>query len=85
VRFTGRKLDAITYDRYSFYPSGFKSVTAREMMNRHPERVLMFAVRRMLPKNALGRRMLKKLKIYCGESHPHSAQQPVALNGVYQS
>ena len=78
VRLTGRKLDEITYDRYSYYPGGWKSVTARQMLDKHPERVLSEAVRRMLPKNALGRKMLKKLKVYAGEQHPHAAQQPVA-------
>ncbi len=78
VKLTGRKLDEITYDRYSYYPGGWKSVTARQMLAKHPERVLSEAVRRMLPKSALGRRMLKKLKVYAGEQHPHAAQQPVA-------
>ncbi len=78
VKLTGRKLDEITYDRYSYYPGGWKSVTAREMLDKHPERVLSEAVRRMLPKNALGRKMLKKLKVYAGEQHPHAAQQPIA-------
>jgi large subunit ribosomal protein L13 len=78
VRLTGSKLDERTYDRYSYYPGGWKSVTAREMMAKHPERVLTEAVRRMLPKSALGRHMLRKLKVYAGDSHPHQAQQPVA-------
>ncbi len=76
VRFTGGKLDEITYDRYSYHPGGWKSETARQVMAKHPERVLEQAVRRMLPKNALGRKMLKKLKVYAGQSHPHAAQQP---------
>ena len=76
VKFTGGKLDEITYDRYSYYPGGWKSVTARQVLAKHPERVLQEAVRRMLPKNALGRKMLKKLKVYAGETHPHVAQQP---------
>lgn len=78
IKLTGRKLDEITYDRYSYHPGGWKSVTARQMLAKHPERVLAEAVRRMLPKSALGRRMLKKLKVYAGDQHPHSAQQPVA-------
>ena len=78
IKLTGRKLDEMTYDRYTYYPGGWKSVTAREMMKKHPERVLTAAVRRMLPKSALGRKMLKKLKVYVGETHPHTAQQPRA-------
>jgi len=77
VKLTGRKIDERTYDRYSYYPGGWKSVTAREMLAKHPERVLSEAVRRMLPKSALGRKMLKKLKVYAGDAHPHQAQQPV--------
>lgn len=79
VRLTGRKIDEITYDRYSYYPGGWKSVTAREMLSRHPERVLSEAVRRMLPKSALGAKMLKKLKVYAGPEHPHQAQRPQPL------
>lgn len=78
IKITGGKHDTITYDRYSYYPGGFKRITAGEMLGKHPERVLQFAVRRMLPKNALGRQMLKKLKIYKGTDHPHAAQQPKA-------
>ena len=78
IKLTGRKVDEITYDRYSYYPGGWKSVTAREMLAKHPERVVSEAVRRMLPKSALGRNMLKKLKVYPGPDHPHQAQQPAA-------
>jgi large subunit ribosomal protein L13 len=78
VTLTGRKIDEITYDRYSYYPGGWKSVTARQMLDKHPERVVSEAVRRMLPKSALGRRMLKKLKVYAGPEHGHQAQQPMA-------
>jgi len=76
IRITGRKLDEMTYDRYTYYQGGWKSVTARQMMEKHPDRVLTTAVRRMLPKSALGRRMLMKLKVYAGPTHPHQAQQP---------
>jgi len=77
VRLTGaNKLESKTYDRYSYHPGGFKRITGQVMMERHPERVLYFAVKRMLPKNALGRRMLKKLKLFAGPEHPHAAQQP---------
>ena len=77
VKVTGNKLDDRVYARYSYYPGGYKEVTMRSVFEKRPELVLHEAVRRMMPKNALGRRMLKKLKIYKGDSHPHSAQQPL--------
>lgn len=64
------------YDHYSGYPSGRKVETAADVWKRHPERILSEAVRRMLPKNKLGKKMLKKLKLYVGPHHPHQAQQP---------
>lgn len=79
IKITGAKLDEIIYPRYSFYPGGYKAVTARQMMKSHPERVLRFAVKRMLPKSALGRHMLDKLKVYAGGEHPHQAQCPEPL------
>jgi large subunit ribosomal protein L13 len=79
VRVTGRKMDQKRYHRHSGYPGGLTSVTLREQLDRHPERVLLAAVRGMLPKNKLGRRMIKKLKVYAGDSHPHQAQQPKPL------
>jgi large subunit ribosomal protein L13 len=79
VRVTGRKLDQKLYHRHSGYPGGLTSVTLRDQLAKHPERVLLAAVRGMLPKNRLGRRMIKKLKIYAGDSHPHQAQQPRPL------
>lgn len=79
VRLTGRKLDTKRYYRYSGYPGGMRSSTAGELLNKHPERVLMFAVRGMLPKNRLARRVVGKLKIYSGAEHPHAAQQPQPL------
>lgn len=78
IRLTGKKWDEITYARYTYYPGGYKTVTARTMLEKHPERVLREAVRRMLPKNALGRKMLGKLKVYAGQDHPHQAQKPAA-------
>ncbi|WP_166831483.1 50S ribosomal protein L13 [Thalassoroseus pseudoceratinae] len=68
-----------TYDHYTGYPGGRKVTTAAEVWKRHPERILEEAVRRMLPKNKLGRQMLKKLKLCCGPEHPHQSQQPVEL------
>jgi large subunit ribosomal protein L13 len=71
-----RKREQVVYHRYSGYPGGLKEITMKAMLERHPDRVLREAVRRMLPKNALGRRMLTKLKLYNGDQHPHQAQQP---------
>lgn len=79
VRVTGRKLDQKFYHRHSGYPGGLKSISLRDQLARHPTRVLKSAVRGMLPKNRLGRRMIKKLKIYAGKEHPHQAQQPKEL------
>jgi large subunit ribosomal protein L13 len=77
VRFTGKKLDSQTYSFYSHYPGGLRTVTARQVLATHPERVLEQAVRRMVPRNKLGRQQMTKLKIYAGPSHPHQAQQPI--------
>ena len=79
VRVTGRKLDQKMYYRHSGYPGGLKSISLRDQLAQHPERVIEAAVRGMLPKNKLGRRMFKKLKVYAGDSHPHQAQQPKPL------
>ena len=73
-----RKTEQVVYQRYTGHPSGLKEITMKTMLERHPDRVLREAVRRMLPKNALGRRMLTKLKLYNGNEHPHQAQQPEA-------
>lgn len=79
LRLTGRKLDLKFYYRHSGYTGGLKTTTARQLLNRKPEEVLRHAVRGMLPKNSLGRQLLKKLKIYAGGEHPHQAQQPAPL------
>ena len=76
LRLTGRKRDTMQYASYSYHPGGYKVVPFKTMFEKHPERVLSEAVRRMLPKNSLGRHMLKKLKVYRGDKHPHAAQQP---------
>jgi large subunit ribosomal protein L13 len=76
VRFTGNKLDTQVYQSYSHYPGGQRVVTAREVLAKHPERVILEAVKRMVPRNRLGRQQMAKLKIYAGPSHPHQAQQP---------
>lgn len=79
VKVTGHKTDQKVYTRYSGYPGGLKKQSLQEMLNKHPERVLTHAVKGMLPKNRLGRKMIKKLKIYTGPEHPHQAQKPVEL------
>jgi large subunit ribosomal protein L13 len=76
VQFTGKKWDSKGYQRYTRYPGGLKEVSARELRERAPERILYEAVRRMVPRNRLGRKQMTKLKIYAGPSHPHQAQQP---------
>ncbi len=80
IRVTGKKLDDKMYYRHSGYPGGLKAITLRRQLQQHPERVIEHAVRGMLPKNALGRQMLKKLKIYAGSEHPHAAQKPKPLD-----
>lgn len=77
--FTGSKLDKKVYYRHSGYMGGIKANTARQTFQGKPEEVLREAVRGMLPKNSLGRRLLKKLKIYAGGEHPHQAQKPEPL------
>src|SRR5271165_2986460 len=77
VRFTGKKLDTKEYQTYSHYPGGLKRVSARELRDTHPERIIEAAVRRMVPRNRLGRQQMTKLKIYAGPTHPHQAQRPV--------
>jgi large subunit ribosomal protein L13 len=75
LRVTGRKAETKQYDWYTYYTSGHKYRSYAEMRAKFPERILLLAVRRMLPKNALGRRLLTKLKVYVGNEHPHQAQQ----------
>ena len=79
VKVTGKKADVIQYDTYSRYPGGRHLYSFKTMEKLHPERVVQLAVKRMLPKNKLGRTQLNKLKIYKGTEHPHSAQQPKEL------
>jgi large subunit ribosomal protein L13 len=76
VHVTGQKMSQKKYYRHSGYPGGLKEISLRDQLQKFPERVLESAVRGMLPKNRLGRRMFKKLKVYPGPSHPHQAQQP---------
>ncbi len=76
VRVTGRKLDEKIYYRHTGYPGGIRQINLRDLLAKNPERVIQRAVKGMLPKNKLGRRMIKKLKVYAGDTHPHEAQQP---------
>ncbi|MEM8886174.1 MAG: 50S ribosomal protein L13 [Planctomycetota bacterium] len=80
IQATGNKDEDKIYDWYTGYPGGRKTRTLAEMRERRPEAILRLAVRRMLPKTRMGRSMLKKLKIYAGPEHPHTAQNPEALN-----
>jgi large subunit ribosomal protein L13 len=83
IKLTGGKEKGKIYYRHSGYPGGVRAESAERLRARHPERILRTAVVGMLPKNRLGRRLATKLKIYAGETHPHSAQQPsrVGLDG----
>ena len=76
VRLTGRKMDQKVYYRYSGFIGGLKETVAKTLLAKKPTDMLKLAVRGMLPKNSLGRRQLKKLKLYAGSEHPHSAQKP---------
>ena len=79
VKLTGRKWTDKRYYRHTGYLGGLKEITAKDLRIKRPEDLVRFAVRGMLPKNSLGRRQLKKLKIYAGPEHPHEAQQPKKL------
>ena len=79
LRVTGKKLSDKKYYRHTGYPGGIKEVTLAKLLAERPERVLELAVKRMLPRNPLGRAMFKKLKVYVGQDHPHMAQQPKDL------
>lgn len=80
VKLTGtNKAKDRIYQHYTGYPSGRKVATLEEVLEKHPDRVIFEAVRRMLPKTKLGKTMVKKLKVYAGEDHPHQAQQPEVL------
>ena len=79
IKVTGKKLDQKVHRTFSGHPSGQKIKTFREVLDQHPERLLVESVRRMLPKNKLATKMLSKLKVYAGPGHPHAAQNPKAL------
>ena len=76
VVFTGNKLQQKFYRHHTGWPGGLKEVSAQKQLQKHPERVLESAIRGMLPKNTIGRHMGKKLKVYAGSDHPHTAQRP---------
>ncbi len=76
IKLSGRKAQVKEYDYYTRYPGGHRYVSFAEMMARKPEKVVELAVRRMMPKSALGKQMLKKLKVYRGPEHEHQAQKP---------
>jgi large subunit ribosomal protein L13 len=77
---TGRKMDLKNYYRHSGYIGGLKTITAKKLFEKRPEDVIRFAVKGMLPKNSLGRKIYKKLKVYAGDQHPHEAQQPETMS-----
>ncbi|MFQ3574970.1 MAG: 50S ribosomal protein L13 [Cytophagales bacterium] len=79
VRFTGRKLTDKEYLRHTGFPGGQKAATPKEVLAKHPTRILEHAVRHMLPKNRLGRKLFNNVYIYAGSEHPHAAQQPSEL------
>jgi large subunit ribosomal protein L13 len=76
IKVTGKKAEQIEYDYYTLYPGGHRFISFAEMMAKNPERVIKLAVRRMLPKNKLGMKMLTRLKVYRGPDHEHQAQKP---------
>jgi large subunit ribosomal protein L13 len=79
IKMTGRKWEDKVYYRHSGYPGGLKAITAKALLQKKPEELIRTAVKGMLPKNRLGRKLLKKLKIYPGAEHPHQAQQPTGM------
>jgi large subunit ribosomal protein L13 len=79
IAVTGRKMDQKTYYRHTGYPGGLREINLRDLLKRHPTHAVKYAVKGMLPKNRLGRKMLTKLKVYSGPDHPHQAQQPQVL------
>eukprot|EP00831_Metopus_contortus_P072999 TRINITY_DN66579_c0_g1_i1.p1 TRINITY_DN66579_c0_g1~~TRINITY_DN66579_c0_g1_i1.p1 ORF type:complete len:147 (-),score=32.87 TRINITY_DN66579_c0_g1_i1:42-482(-) len=76
IKLTGDKMDQKIYRRFSIYPGHMKEFTAKEVLEKHPGMLVELAVKRMLPKNRLGKQMFKKLKVYAGSEHPHEAQKP---------
>ena len=81
----GNKVEQKVYRHHTLYPGGMRTVTAKEMMDKRPERVIELAIKGMLPKTQLGRAMAQKLKVYADAEHPHSAQRPQALDLTHQA
>lgn len=79
IHVTGRRLEQKKYYRHTGYMGGLKEISLQDQLEKHPTRVINAAVKGMLPKNALGRKMIRKLKVYTGPDHPHHAQQPVPM------
>ena len=79
IKVTGTKMDDKVYHRHTGYPGGVRSIVLKDLLAKHPERVVEKAVKGMLPKNPLGRSMFKKLHVYAGANHKHAAQQPTPL------
>jgi large subunit ribosomal protein L13 len=77
IRLTGKKWDQKKYLRHTGYPGGQREVVAKDMMSKHPIRMIEYAVRGMLPRNKLGRAIFKNMRVYAGSEHPHEAQEPV--------
>jgi large subunit ribosomal protein L13 len=80
VKVTGKKTENKMYYRHTGYPGGLKTTNFAKLQAEHPERIVELAVKRMLPRNPLGRDMYRKLKVYAGDKHPHEAQQPKVLD-----
>lgn len=85
IKVTGKKLDNKFYYRHSRYPGGLKTISLRDQLAKHPERVIERAVWGMLPHNRMGRHLLRKLRVYAGPDHPHAAQQPKPMEEVIPS
>ena len=79
IRFTGKKMTDKIYIRHTGYPGGQRFTTPRLLLEKHPERIIEHAVKGMLPKNRLGRRLFTNLHVYTGDNHPHAAQQPTVV------
>ncbi len=80
IKFSGNKMDDKVYQNFSGYPGGLREEVAKDLLKRRPEVILERAIKGMLPKNRLGRKMYKKLFVYAGAAHPHTAQQPQSLS-----
>lgn len=82
ITVSGKKREQKNYVHHTGYPGGFRSVSFKDLQAKHPDRIISKAVKGMLPHNRLGRQLIKKLKVYAGEAHPHQAQQPKVLSMV---